>query len=132
MIPPDRRRELIEEAETLAGKLSAFKTPNTGKPVDPSRLAEVLRFLRANTLADTRDMVDMLPGSYLRKASASAEPQLKEVKRRVKPLLERIADAEELAFLLGWARRMMTIDEAQGMARRGGKSARGARRRGRR
>lgn len=131
MIAGPRKKDLVQRAERLAQQLGEFKTQGSGDPVDPSRLAEVQRFVQANGTGDLGEMLDRLPGSYLRKASRSAGPQLEEVKRRVKPLAREVADAEELAYLLGWARR--TLAEKTGLAREGrGGSQQGRPGRGRR
>lgn len=116
MIACERRPILVKKAELLAAQLGDFKTPGSGEPVDPSRLAEVMRFVKANGASDLPELLKLLPGSYLRKASQSAPPQLEEVKRRVSPLAREITDAEELVYVLGWARRLLTIRETAGAA----------------
>lgn len=117
MIADGRRKQLIEKAKELANGLGKFSTPGSGDPVDPSRLAEVLRFVKGNGTKDLPKVLTLLPFSYLRKASQGARPQLEEIKRRVSPLAREISDTEELAYLLAWARRLMTIAEHDGTGR---------------
>ena len=130
MIPDERRKPLIAVAEQLARDLGAFKTPGSGDPVDPSRLAEVFRYVKENGTKRLPELLTLLPGSYLRKASASAGPQLKEVQRRCTPIAQKVKDPEELAFVLGWARRCMAMAEKSGASEHGRRreSGRGRRR----
>lgn len=123
MIHDARRKILIERAEKLAHDLGQFRTHGSGDPVDPSRLAEVQRYVATSGTSELSGMLDALPSSYLKKASRSAGPQLEEVKRRVKPLAREIPDREELSYVLAWARRLMSVAEKVGLAQppRGGR-----------
>lgn len=108
MIPPHRSRLLRERARTLAEQLSRFKTPGSNDPVDPSRLGAVANAARrADNLDDVRKFVSLMPTSAMRKLSKSAGPQLDAVRKRVEPLLGEVKNAEELAYLLSWARRLL-------------------------
>ncbi|GAB4195468.1 MAG: hypothetical protein OHK0013_01640 [Sandaracinaceae bacterium] len=126
MIAEGKRKELLAIAEKLAEQLAAFKTPNTGEPVDPSRLADVFRFVKANGIEDLPTFLKVMPGSYLRHASRSAAPQLEEVQRRVTTILQPKKSAEELAFVLGWARRLLSVKEKTGHGPRGVQAPPGA------
>jgi hypothetical protein len=119
VIAEGKRKELLPVAEKLAEQLAAFKTPETGEPVDPSRLADVFRFVKANGIEDLPAFLKRMPSSYLRHASRSAAPQLEEVQRRVTAILHPKKSAEELAFVLGWARRLLTTKEKTGHGARG-------------
>jgi hypothetical protein len=117
MIPGPRRKELLDIAVRLAKDLAAFKTPQTSDSVDPSRLAEVFRFVKVEGVEQLPHFLKLMPGSYLRHASKSAAPQLEEIKRRVTPLVVG-KNREELAFVLGWARRLLSVEEKTGYQHR--------------
>lgn len=115
MIQPGRRSPLIARAKELSKALALFRTPKSGDPVDPSRLAEVTRFLRTcESSKDLEPFLKLLPGSYLRHASRSAAPQLEEIQRRVAPLVRVVPDREELIYVLEWARRLLQMEERGG------------------
>lgn len=124
MISEERRKALIAHAEQLADELGRFRAQGSSDPVDPSRLAEVQRYVAANGTAELAQMLDALPNSYLQKASRSARPQLEEVRRRVKPLAKSIPDREELSYVLAWARRLMSIAETTGLPAAGDRGPR--------
>lgn len=131
MIAPGRSKGLLEEAQRLAEALGRFQTPGTGDPVDPSRLAELSRFLQVSKdIALLGAFMEKLPTSYQARMSRSALPQIQEINRLVRPLLARARDAEELLFVLGWAQRLLSTAE-RGTGWGGAPSrAEGARRQG--
>lgn len=107
-----RKKALLVEAEQLAETLGRYHTPSSGEGIDPSRVAEVSRFLTVNpNLADLKDFLTLLPGSFHARMSRSAEPQLREVARVVRPLMQRVRDPGELRYVLEWARRILQTAE---------------------
>lgn len=113
----DRRRKkpLLGEAERLAADLGRFRTPRTGEAVDPSRVAELIRYL--SMVQDVQQLatyLELMPTSYLAKMSQSALPQLKEIARLVRPMIGRIRNVDELLFVLGWTHRLMLTTERIG------------------
>jgi hypothetical protein len=112
MIARARTKALLAEATRLAGDLGRFRTPSTGDPVDPARIAELSRFLAMKRdVPELRDLLDRMPTSYHAKMSRSAPPQLQEIGRLVRPVLGRVCDPDELLYVLGWAQRLMATAE---------------------
>jgi len=112
VIAPARTKALLAEATRLAADLGRFRTPSTGEPVDPARVAELSRFLAMKRdVLELRALLDALPTSYHAKMSRSAPPQLQEVGRLVRPLLGRVRDPDELLYVLGWAQRLLATAE---------------------
>ena len=125
MIAAARTKALLAEATRLAGDLRRFQTPGTGEPVDPSRVAELSRFLAMKRdMLEVKDFLDLMATSYQAKMSRSAPPQIREVGRLVRPVLGRVRDAEELLYVLGWAQRLLATAERG--TERGGAEAAGA------
>jgi hypothetical protein len=123
MIERSRTKTLLAEAERLAGDLGRFRTPSSGDPVDPSRVAELIRYLAmVQDVQQLATYLDLMPTSYMAKISQSALPQLKEIGRLVRPLIGRMRNAEEMLFVLGWTQRLLStaerIGEATVMAKR--------------
>jgi hypothetical protein len=107
-----RKKALLKEAEQLAETLGRYRTPSSGEGIDPSRVAEVSRFLTVNPkVADLKDFLTLLPGSFHARMSRSAEPQLREVARVVRPLIDRVRDSGELRYVLEWAKRILQTSE---------------------
>jgi hypothetical protein len=112
VIAATRTKALLAEATRLAGDLGRFRTPGTGEPVDPSRVAELSRFLAMKRdVLELKDFLDLMASSYQAKMSRSAPPQLQEIGRLVRPLLGRVTDVEELLYVLGWAQRLLATAE---------------------
>lgn len=112
MIEARRTKDLLAAARRLASDLGKFRTPGTGDPVDPSRVAELSRFLAMKRdVLELKDFLDYLPSSFHARMSRSALPQIQEVGRLVRPLLGRVRDADELLYLLGWAQRLLATAE---------------------
>lgn len=115
MIDRRRTKGLLEEAERLAIDLGRFRTPRSGEPVDPSRVAELGRYLAmVRDVQQLGKFLDLMPTSYLAKMSQSALPQLKEVQRLVRPVIGKVRDAEEMLFVLGWTQRLLSTAERVG------------------
>lgn len=114
-IPVDRKKTLIQRAEQLARALGQFRTPNSGDAVDPSRLAEVFRYLnQSRSVKGLKVFLDVLPNSHHKKMSRGAEPQLVEVSKRVRTVVNEGYSTSELLYLLGQAHRLMRIQEKVG------------------
>jgi hypothetical protein len=125
-----RKKALLAEAEQLAAVLGQYHTPSSGEGLDPARIAEVSRFLSVSPdLADLNAFLTLLPGSFHARMSRSAEPQLREVARVVRPLIRRVHDRDEMRYVLEWAKRILqTAERGAGSleaAPRGGPPRRG-------
>lgn len=115
MIDRRRTKVLLSEAEQLASDLGRFRTPGSGEPVDPSRVAELSRYLAmVKDVQQLGKLLELMPTSYLAKMSQSALPQLKEVARLVRPVIGKVRDAEEMLFVLGWTQRLLSTAERLG------------------
>lgn len=112
MIARTRVKALLKEAEDLAAVLRRYQTPGSNDPVDPSRVAELGRYLvMVRDVKQLGEFLGLLPTSYHTKVSKSAGPQLREIARVVRPLLDKIVDPDELLYVLGWAHRLMATEE---------------------
>ncbi|WP_437952600.1 hypothetical protein WME98_19210 [Sorangium sp. So ce296] len=112
MIARERIKPLLGEAERLADSLRRYRAPGSDDPVDPSRLAELHRYLRmVRDVQQLGGFLNLLPTSFHAKMSKSARPQLLEIAKQVRPLLERVSDPDELLYVLGWAQRLLVTEE---------------------
>lgn len=112
MIARTRVKALLKEAEDLAAALRRYRTPGSNDPVDPTRVAELSRYLAmVRDAKQLGEFLGLLPTSYHTKVSKSAGPQLREIARVVRPLLDKIVDPDELLYVLGWAHRLMATEE---------------------
>jgi len=119
MIHPDEKARLIARAQDLASKLGAFRTPNTGEPVDPSIVGAMHRFFQ---VAPEQRAVEAFLGAFGASAVAtltkSTLPQARERGRLVQPLWRDVGGqgngAEAMAYVLGWTGRLMRTQERGG------------------
>ena len=79
---------------------------------------ELSRFLRmSGSVAELKDFLALLPTSFHAKMSRSAPPQLQEIAKQVRPLLDRVKETDQMLYLLGWTRRLLATGEREGRTR---------------
>ena len=103
-----KKARLLAQADRLAAQL-------TGGQVSRAELRPVLNVLFLTPLpweerlAQARDIVRELPGSWAAKRSKTAPVQYRTVRQVIEPLLKGSPGEEELRFLLGWTARQVHV-----------------------
>ncbi len=124
MVNEERVPELVRLAERVGRLLSAFRTPGNNEPVDPSRVEEVARYIRASRDREAVKTFFALYGnSHMSRMSRSAAPQIAEVRKVLERELERCTTWEEQLYVVRWVARLLrTQERGFGDAPRGGPS----------
>jgi len=107
-LSPDRRRELLSQAENLAARLA-------GGGVERSEVSPLVNLLFyvpgewAKRLEEGRHLLETLPSSGLRKRSQVMPQRYRHLKQYLGPVLQEVSQPEELRFLLGWLMRCLYV-----------------------
>lgn len=131
------RSELVSLSEGLALRLARFRSPGSQRPVDASMLGVFLRYLRTSPPpADIHKFLELFPASSWARFTGSSGPQAKFLCSQVVQVMPRLHEpelAEELAWVLGTAQRLMKVHNpdrgrggpGEGRGGRGGHRGRG-------
>ncbi len=125
MLVPQRKKQLLADAKTLAAKLA-------GGLVTRSEWRHVVDALYLapgsprERLARARELVDTLPRSWVAGRSKKTRDQLSHVQQIFREILGKKLSPEELRFLVGWTTRLLHLRNLETRAAaRGGSSGRG-------
>ena len=128
---PQVRKLLLGVARSAQTQLSAFRTPSTGEPVDPSHVASIRRYWQSVGGAHIQCAEEFLAAasrSYLATYTRSSRPQLEKAVVGARYVLNQVCkqimpsadEAEQLAaaiWALAWAERMLRTRERVGHAK---------------
>ncbi len=120
MLSPQRKKQLLADAENLTAKLA-------GGSVTRSEWRHVVDALYLvpgspqKRLQRARELVDTLPTSWVASRSKKTRGQLSHVRQTFREILGKKLSSEELRFLVGWTTRLLYLRDLETRA-----AARGA------
>jgi len=117
------RKKLLIHAEQLALQLSSYSSPQNREPLQPEHISAITNYLTTfRTIAGLKDLLEILPDSYLARASAITRSQIEDVTKHILILMERgITHFDYLMFILRWSERFLWMDRVASPGRGGGK-----------
>lgn len=112
----ERRRELLRQAEHLAGELAGSVTRT-----EASLVTNVLFYVPgewSERLEEGRSLLEALSGSGLEDRSKSIPEKHRQLSQHLAPVLAANDSAAELRFLLGWLMRILVVRDKEARAGR--------------
>ncbi len=131
-LSPAQVKAMVQLVWTMQKNLSAYQTPRTGEPVDPSHVGTLhAAAVDAGSVKGFLAIVNALPRSYVGRYTKSAGPQLDKACKETRALVDRLVrgplqDADEdtrlyaVRWCLGWVRRLLSAEEKKKQQNRGG------------
>lgn len=108
MLSPERKKNLLKEAEELAGALAGGLVTRTEWSHVPNALYLGADLSRRDP-RHAEELIEALPSSWAGKRSNKTRDQLNQVRHTFRGIRRKKLNAEELRYVLGWVSRLLRI-----------------------